>query len=140
MGASLHRDPTDLVSVALTRVEELLVPHLVSREELRAFEARHHRRLIAHVRQAVHLAELEAEIQALIRSAERQAGRELAEHRSRLRRGDERWGLPSRIAKWQIKALEDYHGERLGLALAAREGRIRTLQRKIKRLRASGTS
>ena len=140
MGASLHRDPTHLVSLALSRVEELLVPHLVSREELRVFEARHHRRLVAHVRQAVRVGELEAEIQALIRSAERQAGRELAEHRSRLRRGDERWGLPSRIAKWQLKALEDYHAQRLSLALAAREGRIRTLQRKIERLKASGST
>ena len=140
MGASLRRDPTRLVNVAITRVEELLVPHLVSQEELRAFEARHHRRLVAHVLQAVRVGELEEEIQALIRSAERQAGRELAEHRSRLRRGDKRWGLPSRIAKWQLKALEDYHAERLGLALAAREGRIQTLRRKIERLRTSGKS
>ena len=138
MGASLRCDPTHLVTLALNRVEELLVPHLVSQEELRAFEARHHRRLVAHVRQAVRVGELEAEIQALIRSAERQAGRELAEHRSRLRRGDERWGLPSLIAKWQLKALEDYHGERLELAMAAREGPIRTLRRKIERLKASG--
>ena len=59
MGACLRRDPTHLVSLALSRVEELLVPHLVSREELRVFEARHHRRLVAHVLQAVRVGELE---------------------------------------------------------------------------------